>query len=183
MNRKFKQKTAEAVSKGHPDKICDQVSDAILDECLRQDEDSRVAVETMGGHGEVFVLGEVTTKAKLNIEKIVENIYESIGYKDKLKVISHLVMQSPDIAQGVNSGGAGDQGVMIGYACRDNEQMIPQELYLARKILAELPEGFGPDAKCQVILKDYGNQNFEIETIILSAQHKAGANFDKLHTL
>lgn len=183
MKEKFVQKTAEAVSKGHPDKICDQISDAVLDECLRQDKFSRVAVETMGGHGEVYLLGEVTTKAKLDIDKIVKNVYRSIGYKDSLKIISHLAIQSQDIALGVDTGGAGDQGVMVGYACRDNEQMIPQELYLARKILAQLPDGFGPDAKCQVTLKDYGRQRFEIDTIILSAQHLEGCSFEKLHTL
>ncbi|MEI7792377.1 MAG: methionine adenosyltransferase [Candidatus Berkelbacteria bacterium] len=179
----FIQKTAEAVSKGHPDKICDQISDAILDECLREDKYSRVAVETMGGHGEVSIMGEVTTKADLDIDKIVENVYRSIGYTDKLKIVSHLVVQSPDIAQGVDTGGAGDQGVMVGYACKDNEQMIPHELYLARKILMDLPEEFGPDAKCQVTLKDHGKQKFEIETIVLSAQHSEGASFKKLHTL
>ncbi|AKM82730.1 TPA: methionine adenosyltransferase [Candidatus Berkelbacteria bacterium] len=172
-------RTAECVSAGHPDKICDQISDAILDECLRQDPMSRVAVETMGGHGKIFICGEVTTKAEFNAKEIAIKIYRELGYEDEIKVISNIVKQSPDIACGVDTGGAGDQGIMVGYACNDNEQMIPQELYLARKILSQLPKNFGPDAKCQVTLDKKNN----IETIVLSAQHTEGQNLKPLENL
>ncbi|OQB05897.1 MAG: S-adenosylmethionine synthase [bacterium ADurb.Bin212] len=172
-------KTAESVSAGHPDKVCDQISDAILDECLKQDPESRVAVEALGGHGKIFVCGEITSQAKLEVEKIVEQTYRGIGYNDKVSIISNLVQQSPDIAMGVDSGGAGDQGIMVGYACSENEAMIPQELYLARQILANLPDGFGPDAKSQVTLDNKG----KIETIVISAQHAEGQEMQPLAEL
>lgn len=165
-------KTAEAVSKGHPDKCSDQISDAILDAYLEQDPDARVAVETAGGHGKIFIVGEVTSKAKINKQQIREialKTYHDIGYTDQPKVQVHLVNQSPDIAQGVDTGGAGDQGIMVGYACNDNEQMIPDELYLARKILADVISlGFGPDGKSQVTLDDDG----QISRLVVSVQHK-----------
>lgn len=172
-------KTAESVSAGHPDKVCDQISDAILDECLRQDPDSRVAVECMGGHGRIFLCGEITAEAKFKPADIALNVYRSIGYPDNVEIISNIVSQSPDIAQGVDSGGAGDQGIMIGYACAENEAMIPQELYLSRQILAALPKGFGPDAKTQVTLDKKNN----IKTIVLSAQHNKDQDLKPLKDL
>lgn len=169
-------RTAESVSAGHPDKVCDQISDAILDECLRQDSESRVAVETMGGHGQIYLCGEITTKAEFSAEQIALKVYRDIGYNNKVSVTSNIVCQSPDISMGVDAGGAGDQGIMVGYACDENEAMIPAELFLARQILARLPEGFGPDAKSQVTLGIYG----EIETIVLSAQQKHGQDIKPL---
>ena len=137
-------RTAECVSPGHPDKVCDQISDAILDECLRQDPDSRVAIETMGGHGIITITGELTTKAYVDMSGIAKKVYRDLGYTDSIGVQVNVVSQSPDISQGVDTGGAGDQGIMVGYACNDNEEMIPQELYLARKILREvLGLGYG----------------------------------------
>jgi S-adenosylmethionine synthetase len=159
-------RTAEYVAKGHPDKICDAISDAILEEYLKQDPDSRVAVETMGGHGIIHIMGEVTSKGEVNCNKVAREVYRSVGYKDRIKVIVDIAQQSPEIARGVDNGGAGDQGIMIGYACDENEEMIPQEFYLAKKIIEELPPGFGPDAKSQVTLNAKG----EVETIVLSAQ-------------
>ena len=122
-------KTAECVTPMHPDKICDRISDAILDACLEQDPMSRVAIETMGGHGIITITGELTTKAFVDCKEIVKTI---IG--DKYGVQVNIVKQSPIIAQGVDQGGAGDQGIMVGYACNDNKAMIPQELYLAREL-------------------------------------------------
>ena len=122
-------KTAEAVSPKHPDKLCDQISDAILDACLEQDPMSRVAIETMGGHGIITITGELTTKAYINAREIAQRIAGS-----QYGVQTNIVSQSPEIAQGVDTGGAGDQGIMVGYACNDNEDMIPQELYLARSL-------------------------------------------------
>ena len=116
-------RTAEFVSPRHPDKMCDRISDAILDLCLEQDPNSRVAVETMGGHGKVFITGEVTTEAKLN-DGDIKRIVKQISNIDDVTI--HLETQSPEISQGVDSGGAGDQGIMIGYACNENQEYVPQ---------------------------------------------------------
>src|SRR5262249_31337842 len=104
--------TVESVTSGHPDKICDQISDAVLDACLAIDPKSRVAVETFGSHGLLVVGGEVTTSAKFDAEKIAREVYKEIGYTEELKVITNIATQSPDIAMGVDTGGAGDQGIM-----------------------------------------------------------------------
>ena len=149
---------AESVTRYHPDKICDQISDAILDECLRYDPNSRVAVETMGGHGKIFLTGEVTTKTKIDYKIIAREIYGK-----PIEVISHISTQSYEIAQGVDNGGAGDQGIMVGYACNENEMKIPQELYVARRLLEE----FETDGKSQVTI-----ENDAITSIVLSVQGK-----------
>lgn len=157
--------TAEAVTAWHPDKICDQISDAILDECLKQDPFSRVAVETMGGHGKIFLTGEITTKALVNYKLVAKEIYRELLNKD-IEVFSNIASQAPEIAQGVNTGGAGDQGIMVGYACRDNDAKIPQEMYIAKKLL----EPFHTDAKSQVTL-----HNKKVKEIVLSVQGKTQA--------
>lgn len=153
---------AESVSYLHPDKICDQISDLLLDEYLRQDPYSRVAIEAAGGHGHVALFGEVTSKGVVDHEKVVRQYYQKISGKD-IEVVSHIAAQSPEIAQGVDTGGAGDQGMMIGYACNENEASMPQEMYLARKLL----KGFEVDAKSQVTL-----ENGEVTSVVLSAQGK-----------
>lgn len=171
-------KTAECVSPMHPDKICDRISDAILDACLEQDPMSRVAIETMGGHGIITITGELTTKAYVNIREIAKDI---VG--DKYGVQVNVVEQSPEISQGVDTGGAGDQGIMVGYACNENEQMIPQELYLARSLCKYIYEKYPYDGKTQITLKD-GN----ITTIVASFQNVnqitlKEAIFDWLHDI
>jgi S-adenosylmethionine synthetase len=144
-------RTAEVVTPRHPDKICDRISDAILDACLEQDPDSRVAIETMGGHGIITVTGELTTKAFVDVSEVVKSVYgRDIG------VQTNIVRQSPEIAQGVDTGGAGDQGIMIGYACNDNEEMVPQEYYLARKLAQRIYEDYPFDGKTQVTLLEDG---------------------------
>ena len=162
-------KTAESVKRGHPDKVCDQISDAILDECLKQDEDARVAIEVAGGHGIIYVFGELTTSAYVDIPKIVKGVYKDIGYKDDIGVISNVVAQSPDIAMGIDNGGAGDQGIMVGYACRENEAMIPHEAFLARMVTEILEKEQSryilPDGKAQVTL-----DNDELKTLVVSNQ-------------
>ncbi len=166
-------RTAEAVAPGHPDKICDQISDAILDDIISRDPDARVAIETMGGHGIVTITGELTTNTYCYMDRIAKKVYEDLGYKDAIGVQVNVVSQSPDIAQGVDTGGAGDQGIMIGYACSGNEELIPQELYLARNILYDLlipSMGFGPDGKSQVTIDDDG----KICRLVISIQHKEG---------
>jgi S-adenosylmethionine synthetase len=126
-------KTAEWVTPKHPDKLCDQISDAILDFCLSQDKNARVAVETLGGHGKIVVMGEVTFNGLLENRDIVKIIKRLTGYT-KGQVSINIVKQSPEIANGVDTGGAGDQGIMHGYACNKNPEMIPQEMYLARSL-------------------------------------------------
>lgn len=141
-------RTAESVSPGHPDKLCDQISDAILDAYLAKDLDSRVAVETVGGHGRIFITGEVTSHAHPEIEPIVKRLAGNV------KVDVHLVKQSPEIAHGVDTGGAGDQGIMVGYACDETPEMLPLEVVLSRKLNQNLYERWPHDGKTQVTLKD-----------------------------
>ncbi len=140
---------AEAVTRLHPDKICDQISDAILDECLKQDPKSRVALETSGGHGIISVTGELTTDAYVDVRKIVEQVLEK-----PYGVQINIVKQSQDIAAGVDKGGAGDQGIMVGYACDENDQHIPQELFIARDMCQFIYSRYPQDGKTQVTLDE-----------------------------
>jgi len=142
-------RTAEVVTPNHPDKICDRISDAILDECLKQDPNTRAAIETMGGHGIITVTGELTTKAFVDVPEVVKEVYgKDIG------VQTNIVRQSPEIAQGVDTGGAGDQGIMIGYACNDNSDYVPQEYYLASKLAQKIYRKYPYDGKTQVTITD-----------------------------
>lgn len=155
-------KTAESVSPMHPDKICDRISDAILDACLEQDPNSRVAIETMGGHGIITITGELTTKAFVDMREIAQKIAGS-----QYGVQVNVVKQSPEIAQGVDTGGAGDQGIMIGYACNENEAMIPHELYLARNLCQFIFDRYPYDGKTQITL----DEKNVITTIVASFQN------------
>ena len=142
-------RTAECVSPKHPDKMCDRISDTLLDLYLQGDPNSRCAIETAGGNGKVFITGEVTSNTEVtesDIRTVVNNIS---GVKD---VIIHLTKQSPEIAQGVDSGGAGDQGIMIGYACRDNKQFLPQEYFLSRELNKHVFSKYPYDGKTQVTM-------------------------------
>lgn len=144
-------RTAECVSAKHPDKLCDRVSDTLLDRYLENDPNARCAIEVCGGHSNVFITGEVTSSYQISDNEI-EKITKKITGADK--VIIHLNSQSPEISRGVDSGGAGDQGIMIGYACNENEEMLPQEYYLARKLNQEVYKSFPYDGKTQVTLND-----------------------------
>tara|TARA_B100002051_G_C16734941_1_gene640654 strand:- start:29 stop:976 length:948 start_codon:yes stop_codon:yes gene_type:complete len=156
-------RTAECVSPGHPDKVCDRISDAVLDAYLEQDPNSRVAVEAVGSHGKIFVTGEVTSKAKgVDICAIVEEI---VGGKYDLSV--HVVEQSPEIAQGVDTGGAGDQGIMTGYATRETDTYMPKEYELARGLCQKVYEKYPYDGKTQVTL----NQDGEVQSVVCSFQN------------
>lgn len=142
-------RTAESVSPKHPDKICDQISDAILDAHLAQDANARVAIDVAGGHGTVFVTGEVTSIATgINVAEIVRRIAGDV------EVIEHIFAQSPEIAQGVDSGGAGDQGIMVGYATSETTELLPLEVILSRKLNQYLYEKWPFDGKTQVTLLD-----------------------------
>ena len=143
-----KYKTAESVSPHHPDKLCDQISDAILDAYLEQDANARVAVEAVGGHGKVFVVGEVTSTAKVDAEAIVRRI------AGDCEIEVRLVMQSPEIASGVDNGGAGDQGIMIGYACDETPELLPLEVILSRRLNQFVYKRWPFDGKTQVTIKD-----------------------------
>ena len=138
-------RTAECVSPGHPDKIADQISDAILDAHLTEDPTARVAVDVIGGHGKVFVTGEVTSRAtNVDAEAIVRRLAGDV------EVTIHIAEQSPEIAAGVDTGGAGDQGIMVGYATRETPEMLPLEVVLSRSLNQFLYEQWPNDGKTQV---------------------------------
>lgn len=153
-------KSAESVSPGHPDKLCDQISDAILDAYLSEDPKSRVAVEAVGGHGKLFVVGEVTSKADVDVAKIVKRLCGDIQLDQKI------VKQSAEIASGVDTGGAGDQGIMVGYACDATPELLPLEVVLSRRLNQNLYERWPYDGKTQVTLKDG-----KIESVVASFQN------------
>jgi S-adenosylmethionine synthetase len=163
-------KTAECITPHHPDKICDRISDAILDACLRSDPDSRVAVETMGGHGKIYVTGEVTTNSEINVADIAQRVYGA-----PIDVSVNLVKQSNFISQGVDTGGAGDQGIMVGYACNENDEMIPQELYLARQLCKKIYDVYPYDGKTQITLDDTG-----IKTVVASFQNAPASELEDI---
>ncbi len=162
-------RTAESVSPKHPDKLCDRISDAILDAYLAQDPDSRVAAETCGGHGVVFVTGEITSKGDVDIEKIV---HEIAG--DEMEVHTKIVKQSPEIAQGVDTGGAGDQGIMIGYATDETPELLPLEVVLSRRLNQYIYEKYPYDGKTQVTIAPDGT----IESIVASFQNVSKADLE-----
>ena len=187
--------TSESVTEGHPDKICDQISDAFLDEFLRQDPDSRVAVETMVTTDFVAVAGEVTSKANFDKkaqEELVRKVIREIGYDNKdlmfdtesCQVTLRLHSQSPDISQGVTATeekeqGAGDQGLMFGYASNETKELMPMPILLAQKLTQKLAEvrknkvlpWVRPDGKSQVSVRYENNKPTKIETVVISTQH------------
>ena len=165
--------TVESVTSGHPDKVCDQISDAVLDECLRQDPKSRVAVESFGGHGVLMIGGEVTTNAQFDAEKIAREIYRGIGYDQDLRIITNIVRQSPDIALGVDTGGAGDQGIMYGYASDENSEYLPDAVVKVHSLAKGLEKlrrsglsWMKPDGKTQITVQDG-----KITAVLVSVQH------------
>lgn len=171
----FKTYTVESVTSGHPDKVCDQISDAILDACLSGDPFSRVAIETMGAHGTIFIGGEVTTKSDFDPVRIAKEVYRKVGYRNKIEVKTKIVRQSGDIAMGVDTGGAGDQGIMYGYATDETPEYLPLAVTLAHKLTLGLEDlrksgnisWLMPDGKSQVTIK-----NGKVETVLVSTQHK-----------
>jgi S-adenosylmethionine synthetase len=162
-------RTAESVSPGHPDKLCDQISDAVLDAYLAQDPSSRVAVEALGGHGKVVVMGEVTSRGSVDIEAIVKRI---AGKENDVETL--IVKQSPEIAQGVDTGGAGDQGIMVGYATSETPEHLPLETVLARRLNQYLYKRWPYDGKTQVTLK-----NNQIVALVASFQNVPATELKK----
>ena len=150
-------RTAEFVSPKHPDKICDRISDKVLDYCIGLDPNARVAIETMGGHGSIYVNGEITMKSTTTIPvpHLVEEVLETTDYLQSTQV--NIVQQSPEISRGVDTGGAGDQGIMVGYACDENDEYVPEEYRLSRSLCRHLYDKFPYDGKTQVTTRDDRN--------------------------
>jgi S-adenosylmethionine synthetase len=179
--------TSESVTEGHPDKVCDQVSDSVLDDVIRQDKNGRVACECFVTIGLVVVGGEITTTAYVDIPKIVRGLLKEIGYFDPamgfhysaVGILNAIGSQSPDIAQGVDTGGAGDQGLMSGYACRETEELMPMPIMLAHKLTKRMAEVrkkkilpyLGPDGKSQVTIEYRGGKPHRVSVVVISAQH------------
>jgi len=175
--------TVESVTCGHPDKICDQISDAILDAMLEQDPFSRAGVETFGSHGTLMIGGEVKTKAKIDFEKIARKVYREIGYKDNLEILVRVAQQSPDIALGVDTGGAGDQGIMYGYATNETKEMLPLGVVLVHALARRLEKlrrdktlpWLKPDGKTQVTVS-----NGKVITALCSTQHAKAVSQEEI---
>ena len=179
--------TSESVSEGHPDKLCDQISDAVLDAVLAQDPMGRVACETFVTTGTVIVGGEITTKSHFDLDKLVRGVVKDVGYTHSeygfdyksCGVISLLQKQSPDIAMGVNTGGAGDQGMMFGYASNDTKELMPMPIALSHKLVKELArlrkrgiiKYLRPDSKSQVTVQYEKSKPVRVDTIVISTQH------------
>lgn len=170
----------EIVFRGHPDRVCDQIAAAILKECMKQDKRTRAGIEVMGGKNKIFVTGEVSTKAKIDVERIVRLTLNNVGYNAwDYEIINNLGQQSPDIALGVDIGGAGDQGMMFGYACNETEQMLPKAMVILQEfakkydeLRAEYPKMFFADGKAQIT--GYYDESFrliKIKTFLCSYQN------------
>jgi S-adenosylmethionine synthetase len=178
--------TVESVTMGHPDKICDQISDAILDEYLRRDPEARVAIEAFGGHGAIIIGGEVTSAESFDIGGLALSVYRDIGYRDSLEPFVNVESQAPEIAKAVDTGGAGDQGIMYGYASTETPEFLPKILVITRAMTRRLADlrlnhtdfyWLGPDGKAQVTM-----DGDKIKNIIISTQHSEEIDLAELRS-
>src|SRR5262249_18995101 len=190
--------TSESVTEGHPDKIADQISDAVLDEVMRQDPKGRVACETLVTTGLVVVAGEITTSAHVNYDEIARETVRQVGYdnakygfdSDTCAVVCTVKRQSPDIAMGVDTGGAGDQGLMFGFACDETEELMPMPIQLAHRLTQRLSEVrkngkasfFRPDGKSQVTVEDRDGKPARVDCVVISTQHSDDVSTDTLRS-
>ena len=188
--------TSESVSEGHPDKVCDQISDAVLDAFLKQDPTSRVACETLATTDHVTVAGEVTSKGRIDVEKIAREVIQKIGYASDdvgfngktCEVQVKLHAQSPDIAMGVDTGGAGDQGMMFGYATDETPELMPLAIILSHQLVAKLAElrksgaikYLRPDSKSQVTVEYLGHVPQRVDAVVVSTQHDGDVKMDQI---
>ncbi|MBU1938022.1 methionine adenosyltransferase, partial [bacterium] len=187
--------TSESVTEGHPDKVADQISDGVLDAVFREDPFGRVACETFITTGMVLVGGEITTNTYVDVPELVRQIVEKIGYTDpeygfdyqNCAVLTSINQQSPDIAMGVNRAGAGDQGMMFGYACRETPEFMPMPIALAHRLVRQLAKVrreklsyLRPDGKSQVTVRYEGGKPVSVEAIVLAAQHNPDVDMEQL---
>lgn len=188
--------TSESVTEGHPDKLCDYISDSILDECLKQDKNSRVAIETFVSANTVTIAGQITSTARLKIGELVREKIKEIGFDNEntdidyrtCKIQAEITKQSPDIAMGVDTGGAGDQGLMFGYACDETKEYMPYAIEMAHKLSKKLTEVrktgeiayLRPDGKTQVTVEYENDKPKRIETILISTQHLDNISMEDL---
>lgn len=170
----------EIVFRGHPDKVCDQISDAILDECLKQDKKSRCGIEVIGGKNKIFITGEITSKAKIDVASITKRVLKDIGYQTNYEIIDNIGKQSNDIALGTNDevGGAGDNGMMFGYACKDTEELLPTAMVILQKLskeydrLVHQDNRFLADGKAQITgIYDKNNKLIKIKYFTICYQN------------